>query len=323
MVIRSVVLIVPAVVALYMPSCRTPAVHPSPPALAHSRMSELWQPPDDLASRDLRYGRWGAAHAPEPGATYTFVELKKGGTNPGMKVRDPQGRRWSVKQRDPVRGPEGPAEVTLARILEAVGYHQPPVYYLPAFRLHGAGPTHIEPGGRFRLEVPQLEKVGDWAWQENPFVGSRPYQGLLAILLLFNSTDLKNANNTLYRYTAEPGAAEQYWYVVRDLGAALGATGRFEPRRSNIDAFERSRYVLRVEHGFVRFGYSGFHQELVRDRITPGDVAWAGDLLAGLSAEQWRHAFGAGGFGPNESERFLRAVHDRIRQGRSLGGGAS
>lgn len=320
MVARSMAMMVPTLVALYMPTCHAPVVHPAPPAVSAARMSELWERPDDLPSRDLLHGRWGEAHAPLAGATYTFIEPKQGGTNPGMKVRDPQGRKWSVKQRDPLRGPEGPAEVTIARVLEAVGYHQPPVYYLPAFRLHGAGPTHTEPGGRFRLDVPELDNIGEWAWQENPFVGSRPYQGLLVILLMFNSTDLKNANNTLYRYESRPGVFEQ-WYVVRDLGAALGTTGRFEPSRCDVTAFERSRFVLGVEDGFVRFAFSGFHQELVRNRITPADVAWASDLLGGLSAAQWQDAFRAGGFTPAETNRYVRVLQTRIRDGRALARG--
>jgi hypothetical protein len=57
-------------------------------------LSELWERPADLASRDLFNGSWGAALAPDPDATYVFVEPKKGGINPGMTVRDPQRRRW-------------------------------------------------------------------------------------------------------------------------------------------------------------------------------------------------------------------------------------
>ena len=44
------------------------------------------------------------------------------------------GVEWSVKL-----GPEAHTEVVLSRVLSAVGYHQPPVYYLPAWQL-GGGP---------------------------------------------------------------------------------------------------------------------------------------------------------------------------------------
>ena len=48
----------------------------------------------------------------------------------------------------------------------------------------------------------------------------RPYQGLLVILMMFNSSDIKNENNALYEFKQHGGTVEQ-WYVVRDLGTAL------------------------------------------------------------------------------------------------------
>ena len=52
---------------------------------------------------------------------------------------------------------EGPVEVALSRVLSAVGYHQPPVYYLSSFMMSDPAGSRVEGGGRFRLdhEVPQ------------------------------------------------------------------------------------------------------------------------------------------------------------------------
>jgi hypothetical protein len=316
MVLRFLI-VVPAVVALYMPSCRTPVVRPTSPTEG-IRMAQLWEQPTDLPTRDLYAGGWGASFAPDRTATFRFVERTLTGTNPGMTVRDPEDRKWSVKQAHPDRAPEGPIEVTLSRILEAVGYHQPPVYFLQSFKLAGLGDTHVEPGGRFRLDTPNLKTIGEWSWQENPFVGTRPYQGLLVILLVFNSSDLKNANNILYQYRAADGTGHT-WYVVRDLGMALGETGRLEPRRGDVAVFERTGFITGVEGGFVRFDYHGFHQELVTNRVTPADVRWASELLSGLTIDQWRDAFRAGGFAPEVAERYIRCVLARISQGRALG----
>lgn len=315
-----VAFVCPAVFAAYVPSCRTPVVHPAQPEQWDARMSELWERPANLAQRDLLNGVWGAGRAPDPEAAYRFLEPKLSGTNPGMTVRDPQGRKWHVKQPDLERGAEGPVEVTVSRVLEAIGYHQPPVYFLPSFTLTGDGPARVVPGGRFRLVVPELDGKGEWSWQENPFVGSKPYQGLLVTLLLFNSSDLKNSNNVLYRYRPSPDR-EQQWYVVRDLGTALGETGRIGPRRGDIAAFERSRFILGVNQGHVRFDYHGFHQELVEGRVTPADVRWASSLLAGLTQAQWRDAFRAGGYQPAIADRFIRRLQARIEEGRALGGG--
>ena len=145
------------------------------------RLSELWEDPHDIASRDLFNGPWGAQHAPDPHAVYTFVRPKQGGTNPGVVVRDPQGREWHVKQppRRSAQGEEGPVEVVLSRVLSGLGYHQPPVYFLRSFTMADASETRIEPGGRFRLHEPWLKDRGSWSWQQNPFVNERPFNGLL------------------------------------------------------------------------------------------------------------------------------------------------
>ena len=53
------------------------------------------------------------------------------------------------------------------------------------------------------------------------------------LLMMFNSTDLKNTNNSLYEH--RDGDLVEQWYVARDVGSALGDTQRDraaqEPRR--------------------------------------------------------------------------------------------
>lgn len=309
--------ILPALLAVYFPFC-TPAVQPTMQPW-DAPLASLWSKPQDLPQRDLFNGPWGAAKAPDPDDTYTLIERKHTGINPGLTVRDSKGRKWSVKQA-PLdgQGNEGPIEVVLSRVLSAVGYHQPPVYYLPSFTLQDDwGATRIG-GGRFRLHDKSLKDVGDWSWQQNPFVGMHPYQGLLVTLLTFNSSDLKNANNTLYEYRR--GDFVEHWYVVRDLGTALGETGRIAPARGHPDAFARSRFILDVRNGFVRFDYHGFHQELLRDRITPDDVGWTMALLGELTDAQWRDAFRAGGYPPEVAGRFIDKLQANIALGRRIGG---
>lgn len=235
-----------------------------------------------------------------------------------MTVRDSHGVKWSVKQA-PLNGDaaEGPIEVVLSRVLSAIGYHQPPVYFLPAFTLVDDWGTHTQPGGRFRPHEKTLKEIGEWSWQQNPFVGLRPYQGLLVVLMTFNSTDLKNSNNTLYQH--RNGDFLEHWYVVRDIGTALGNTGRLAPTRGDPEIFEQQRFILGVSNGFVDFHYHGWHQELLHDRITPDDVGWASNLLARLSDRQWRDAFRAGGFAAGVSDRFIARLRARIAQGQQVG----
>ncbi len=184
----------------------------------------------------------------------------------------------------------------------------------------------MEPGGRFRLTEKSIKHTGDWSWQQNPFVGMRPYQGLLVILMMFNSSDIKNENNALYTLKnrgggpgdpGDPGDIVR-WYVVRDLGTALGETGRLAPQRGDPDIFERAPFITGMKDGFVQFSYHGWHQELVR-RISPDDVVWASELLGQLSEKQWSDAFRAGGFERAVADRFIRRLHQKIADGRRLG----
>ena len=314
---RVSIAVVAATLAMTVASCagaKRPSLQPSaaPPG------ATLWEEPSDVTAQDLFYGPWGRELAPDPQDTYTFVERKHTGINLGMTVRDSQGREWSVKQ--PYPGgvdAEGPVEVVVSRLLSAIGYHQPPVYYLPAFTLKDDWGVHTAPGGRFRVHHPGLKDTGSWRWEDNPFVGSKPYQGLLVVLMMLNSTDLKNSNNTLYE--RKSGDRVERWYVVRDIGAALGDTNRLAPRKGDPETFEQHPFVLGVNNGYVDFAYRGWYQKLVRDRITPGDVAWASNLLAQLSDQQWRDAFRAGGYQPAVASRFIRALRDKIEQGRGIG----
>jgi hypothetical protein len=68
----------------------------------------------------------------------------------------------------------------------------------------------------------------------------------------------------------------------------------------------------------VQFAYSGWYKNLVADRITPQDVAWASNLLGRLSDRQLADAFRAGGYDPATAARFIAAIKARIQQGRSL-----
>jgi hypothetical protein len=279
----------------------------------------LWVQPDDVSRRDLFNGPWGAALAPNPKAEYTFVRPKQNGVNPGVVVRDPQGREWHVKQapaKNQRRGDEGPSEVAMSRVLSALGYHQPPVYYLPSFTMRDDSGVHTAPGGRFRLDLSTMKDLGPWSWQQNPYVGQRPYQGLLVILMMFNSSDLKNSNNSIYEVTERGRATHQY--VVRDLGDALGRTGRISSPRNNVDAFADTKFITGINGKYVDFDFHALHGELVRNRITPEDVVWATNLMGKLSERQWQDAFRAGGYDATTAGRFITILRSRVVEGQHL-----
>ena len=190
------------------------AIRPVDTATADTDVRVVAGARQTYTTRDLFNGPWDTAHAPDPRAEYTFVRPKTGGFNPGVIVRDPQGREWHVKQPSGQPRRRGASRGrAVARPLRA--RLSPAARLLPAV-IHDARQIRCAYRARVAASastLPSLKDQGEWSWQQNPFVGQRPYQGLLVILLLFNSSDLKNSNNTLYEYT--PPSAEPRVAVVR------------------------------------------------------------------------------------------------------------
>src|SRR5688572_25547752 len=126
---RNFCAVIPVILAAFVVASPSSVATQTTP---ESRVAELWQAPDDLTSRDLYNGPGGAALAPDAGAGFTWVATDTTGYSPGFDVRGADGRAWSVKL-----GPEAQTEVTTSRILWAIGYHQPPTYYLKSWQLSG------------------------------------------------------------------------------------------------------------------------------------------------------------------------------------------
>src|SRR6185436_4256076 len=204
----------------------------------------------DLPDRDLFAGPWGLQNAPDPNEPFTFKAPKTSGTNPGMTVTDNRGREWHVKQ-----GSEGQPEVIVSRLLSALGYHQPPVYYLPSFKVRTKDGFNVESGARFRLSVDTLKKRGIWKWEDNPFVGTSPYRTLLVVLIIVSNGDMKDVNNVLYEVKDSPDGVHR-WFVVRDLGSSLGKLRWFISTQNNPQQFSRQPFILGVsDEGYVRFDF--------------------------------------------------------------------
>jgi hypothetical protein len=249
--------------------------------------------------------------APKPDDAYSFVADKKTGFSPGYDVKAPDEIEWSVKM-----GPEAQTEVVASRILWAAGYHQPPVYYLPRWTLIRGSSRNVQGPARFRPKIGALSPKGTWSWQQNSFVATQPYRGLLVLMMMLNSTDLRNDNNTVYELPQEREGARR-WYVVRDLGATFGETGLYRPRRNYLEGFEGRGFIRGVDHAYVRFEFHGLQQELIR-QIPPADVRWMCDLLGRLSESQWHDAFRAAGYPSEIADRYIAKLHEKIDAGRGL-----
>jgi hypothetical protein len=77
-------------------------------------------------------------------------------------------------------------------------------------------------------------------------------------------------------------------------------------------------FVAGMNGDHVRFGYTGWYEGLIRDRVTAEDVRWACGLLTQLSDVQWYDAFRAGGYERAAAEPFIRRLHEKIAEGLAL-----
>jgi hypothetical protein len=287
-------------------------------ATTPEKVAELWIAPDDIASRDLFHGPGGAPLAPHAATTFTWVATDKTGYSPGFDVRGPDGRAWSVKL-----GPEAQTEVAASRILWAIGYHQPPTYYLKTWPLSG-GPGGQQPAARFRTDFDGSKVVGDWSWSKNEFLDAQPYRGLIVANVLLNSWDWKTSNNKIYQLS--DGTRR---FVVRDLGASLGKTssskllwtipirGLGQGSRNDIDDFESQNFIKRIGENEVEFNFDTIYRSVV-DRVRPADVKWTAELMSRLSDTQLDDAFRAAEYTPEIRARYVKKIKAKIAEGLAL-----
>jgi hypothetical protein len=290
-------------------------------------IDQLWQEPRDLSSRNLFYGVGGVERAPDTKAAFEFVEEDTTGASPGYTARDTRGTEWDIKLGDEVQ-----PEVVLSRLLWAIGYHQPPTYYVPAGWTIVGAPASVKiaagPQGhaRFRPDVPGRKVVADWSWYDNPFVGTRPFKGLVLANFILANRDLKTSNNKIY--SVETASGPSRLFVVRDLGRALGKESLTFPRwlrwralagsMNNVDDFEETGFIRGVdEDGTVEFAYPGLEGALFKD-ISPADVKWLCGLFGRLSDGQWDDAFRAAGYPEPVRRRFIAKIKQKVEQGLAL-----
>lgn len=268
----------------------------------------LWQEPTDISSRNLLVGPGGEEMKPNL-TTVTFVEQKTGGYSTKYEVRDGSGRRWIAKL-----GKEAQPDTAANRLLWAAGYVTEIAHLVPRVEIKGKGTLE---NVRFEARPEEVERVGDWKWKQNPFTGTKEFQGLKVLMVLLNNWDIKDSNNEILAVRAGDGSQELH-YIISDLGGSLGKTGGFFSRSRNKSGdFVKAKFVESIKDGRVDFNYGGKNKALFED-ITVEEAKWVGSLLGRLSDEQLRDAFRAANYKPEEIEEYFQAIKARIQQLTSL-----
>jgi hypothetical protein len=289
----------------------------------------LWQDPGEIAALDLAAGPGGEKGRPSP--PYEFVEEHAGGSQPCVTVRDGRGRRWRVKWGDEVN-----SETFAVRIAWACGFFAETTHYVAEGVIDGAGPLRraapcIDQYGRFtaarfELDDPEVKKHFEehsWAWNDNPFLGSRELQGLKIVTMLLSNWDTKDrrdvarGSNTAIFEQATPHGREAR-YLITDWGGSMGSWGANIVTRGRWDAAafaaQTPQFVSAVEEGVVKFGYTGQRTEDVGSGITVAAERWVCRYLGALTDAQVDAALRASGASDEEREQFRTALRARIDQ---------
>lgn len=303
--------------------------HPAVAATAETVV--LWSDPGNIKSRDLYYGPGGQKD--EPQLPTRFLEEDREGNSPKFIVEDGAGHKWKAKL-----GLEAQPEPVANRLLWAIGYNTNENYFLSKLKVEDL-PSHLKRGQKFIRTDSEVEKVrlqrhpgpekkvGTWKWKENPFTGTREFNGLRVTMALVNNWDLKDENNAIYEDTT----TRRQYYEVTDLGSSFGAPGKRcqdSKSKGNLAEYRKSRFISKITRDFVDFHFPTrppliyvvsfpffFHQlhnRWIGRHIPRADVRWVGNLLAQLSPEQLRDAFRAGGYSPEQVEAYVSAVQARI-----------
>src|SRR5689334_6680972 len=243
----------PSPAAAGLPKAAAKSSKNAPLPASALRNPTLWHEPGKIESLDLYGGQGGKNKAPtEP---FTFLEEDTGGTNPKFDVRDARGKKWRVKLGEEVR-----PEVVASRLLWAMGYFVNDDYVLEATEIPGiqlsrgdddAKKGHIRQA-RFSRKPGGQDKIGIWMWGDNPFTGTREFNGLRVMMAVMNNWDLKDENNSVY----SDSRTGRELFLMSDVGATFGTNGlSWTNARSkgNADSFKDSKFIEKTTATTVSF----------------------------------------------------------------------
>jgi hypothetical protein len=289
----------------------------------------IWRDPGEVSQLDLAAGPGGRDGQPAP--PFTFLEEHLTGSQPCVSVRDARGRLWRVKFGDEVN-----AEALATRLAWAAGYFVEVTYFVAAGRVDGAtglqrAASCLDDSGHFQDARFELDEQGvvkhfdehGWAWNDNPFVGTREFNGLKIVMMWLSNWDAKDvrdvargSNTAIFEYPLGSGFREAR-YLIIDWGGAFGRWGTVV-RRGRWDcrafALESESFVTGVDGEYIQFGYTGQRTSDIADGILVSDARWLLGTLGRLTEAQMIDAVRASGGTDEEAAIFSRALRMRLDQ---------
>jgi len=262
----------------------------------------------DIAQRDLFYGPGGKEMQPDL-SNITLIREEKGGHNKKYRIKDGSGKVWVAKL-----GREARPETAAVRLMWALGYKTEINYLVPSLTIPGKGTFQ---NVRLEARPENIERLGNWQWKSNPFMGKNEFQGLKIMMVLLHNWDIVDVNNTLLGTKSKKG--DELQYIVGDLGSTFGRLGnnnlfviyRLGRTTGRPTQYAKSILVRDVEDGKIELSYKGKLRKIFKD-VTVSNGRWLADLLLQLKDEQIEDAFRAANYSPGDIAIFKKAVKAKI-----------
>lgn len=274
--------------------------------VGYAQENVMWEPVN-ISSMDLFRGPGSDDMRPDL-SKIEFIKEEKGGHNKKFRIKDGSGKVWVAKL-----GREAKPETAAVRLLHGIGYKTEINYLVPSITIPGKGTFKDV---RLEARPDNVERLGEWKWKSNPFVGSKELQGLKMMMVFMTNWDVLDLQNKILEVDGENH------YIVSDLGATFGRLGnnnlpiiyRLGRKTGNPQAYAKTKFIRRVESdGDVILSYKGKNRGVFKG-ITVEDARWLSTLMSKLSDKQIGDAFRAARYSDADVAIYVSAIKRKIAE---------
>ena len=271
----------------------------------------LWEPVN-VKQQDLFLGPGGTALKPDL-SKITFIEEDKSGHNKKYRIKDGSGREWVAKL-----GDEAQPETAAVRLLYGIGYKTEVNYLVPSITIPTKGTfTNV----RLEARRPNVNRLDEWKWKDNPFTGTNQLQGLKVMMVFLTNYDLLDMQNKVLLVN-DANDGRELQYVISDLGSTIGKYGnnnlpiffRLGRKTNDPEAWAKAGFIEKVENGRLDMDNTGGKMRDIMENITVEQGRWLYNQLAQLDDRQIEDAFRAANYAPDDVRLLLKATKERIER---------
>lgn len=273
---------------------------------AHAQKNVMWERVN-IPEMDLFAGPGGDEMRPDL-SKVEFVKEEKDGHNKKYRIKDGSGNVWVAKL-----GREARPETAAVRLLYGIGYKTEVNYLVPSITIPGKGTFR---NVRLEARPDNVERLEEWKWKKNPFVGTRELQGLKILMVFMTNWDVLDLQNKVL------DVGDENHYIISDLGATFGRLGnnnlpiiyRLGRKTGSPEHYAKTKLIRRVESdGDVILAYTGKNRDIFKG-FTVEDARWLAGLMSQLSDKQIGDAFRAANFSDAEVAMYVASVKRKIAE---------